>query len=116
MAVVEETPICIVWLRWQKSSRETGFVLGDIHHRLVEHDACVVDEDVELAEVLEGGVKEPLYVAERAYITLDSESTTTRRLDGENGFTGCLVVTRVIDDDSGSVLTEPHGNSPSNPP
>src|SRR5208337_2412477 len=31
-------------------------LLCDIRKRFVEHDACVVDEDVELAEMLEGGV------------------------------------------------------------
>jgi len=66
--------------------------------------------------MLEGGVEEALHVRNLSHIGLHGDSTTTRRLDGGNGLARSLLVTRVVDNDSGSVLTEPHGDSPPNPP
>ena len=73
-------------------------VVGDVLQLFVEHDPGVVDQDVEPAEVIEGGVEEGFDLLGIADVGLDGDGPAPGFFDGGDGGVGVVTAGTVVDD------------------
>jgi hypothetical protein len=95
-----------------KDAVELGF--GGGADGFGEHDAGVVDKNVQPAEMCEGLVKQPDNFADARHVCLHGESFTTGGFDFVFQFHGVVGVARVIDGDGGAFAGEALGDGASN--